>query len=295
MRFFIIALLFAVMPCCCQGVNYSLTENEYFSFAERKQFQTHLQQVQVYNLSYHSFDSTSVNGFLIKPVSELKKHPVIIYNRGGNNEFGMVSDSYIMMFLSKIAARGYIIIGSQLRGSMGSDGVDEFGGRDVNDVLCLLNIIDSLPYADTSKIGLIGWSRGVVTNFILLKKSERIKTAINIAGPSDLMKSRQKMFQVYRKCIPGYAQDSVTALKERSPVFLLESMRNKHCSLMFIQGDKDERVEKNNAVELYNKTQQLGLQSELLIYPNGSHSLREVWPDVIEKIDLWLHTHFSGG
>ena len=289
--YIIVAILLSVFSYAQTGSkNFTLTENQFIANPERQKFQTHLQGLSVYDIHYHSFDNTLVKGFLIQPKDTKKKYPVIIYNRGGNAAFGMVQDSFIMMFLSKIAAQGYIIIGSQLRGSEGSEGNDEFGGKDVNDVLYLFKIIGELKNADTNKIAQIGWSRGGVTNFQVLKKTDRIKTTITIAGPGDLMQSREKMFEVYKERIPGYQKDSVAVLKQRSPLFQLDSIKNKKASLLFIQGDKDIHVAPENSKQLYAKAQALDIKSNLVVYPGEDHSLKDVWPDLIDRIHKWLTT-----
>lgn len=289
--YIIVAILLSVFSYAQTGSkNFTLTENQFIANPERQKFQTHLQGLSVYDITYHSFDNTLVKGFLIQPKDTKKKYPVIIYNRGGNAAFGMVQDSFIMMFLSKIAAQGYIIIGSQLRGSEGSEGNDEFGGKDVNDVLYLFKIIGELKNADTNKIAQIGWSRGGVTNFQVLKKTDRIKTTITIAGPGDLMQSREKMFEVYKERIPGFQKDSVAVLKQRSPLFQLDSIKNKKASLLFIQGDKDIHVAPENSKQLYAKAQALDIKSNLVVYPGEDHSLKDVWPDLIDRIHKWLTT-----
>ncbi|PZR18216.1 MAG: hypothetical protein DI539_16640, partial [Flavobacterium psychrophilum] len=73
-----------------QYKSFSLSES---SFANGKeQIHPHLSSVSIYDLSYRSFDGTAVKGFLISPKVQSKKYPVIIYNRGGNGSYGMVSE-----------------------------------------------------------------------------------------------------------------------------------------------------------------------------------------------------------
>jgi dipeptidyl aminopeptidase/acylaminoacyl peptidase len=287
-------LLIVSVPCFSQtpAKGFRLQENEYFNAPARREFQQHLKGVKIYNIDYIAPDSVAVKGFLLMPEKAGAKYPVVIYNRGGNGSYGMVTEPYIMMFLSKIAARGFIVIGSQLRGSEGSGGADEFGGKDVDDVIVLFSLIDKLDNADTLKVAQIGWSRGGVTNFQVLKKTSRIVTTINIAGPADLMKSREKMFDVYHRRIPGYSKDSVAALKGRSPVFQADSVLNKKASFLFVHGDADVHVDVADSKELYAKMQQLGYRSELLVYPGADHSIKAAWPDLIHKITAWLNKEF---
>lgn len=267
--------------------NFTLKENT--AINGRKEKFTHLNDVTVYDLEYHSFDNTFVKGFLITPKDKSKKYPVLIFNRGGNGHYGMVTEPYIVRFLSKIAAQGYIVIGSQLRGSEGSEGEDEWGAKDIGDVLYLFEIIDELKNVDTSRIAQMGWSRGRVTNFHLLKKTNRIKATITIAGPADLLSTNRKdMFKVYRNRIKNYAKDSITATNCVSPIYQLDSIKNKKAPLLFLHGDKDSSVPITNSELLNEKAKQIGLQSTVITYPEGDHGLMKQIDSVINDVIEWL-------
>jgi dipeptidyl aminopeptidase/acylaminoacyl peptidase len=250
---------------------------------------SHLNDVTVYDLEYHSFDNTFVKGFLITPNDKSKKYPVLIFNRGGNGHYGMVTEPYIVRFLSKIAAQGYIVIGSQLRGSEGSEGEDEWAGKDIDDVMFLFEIIDQFKNADTSRIVQMGWSRGGVTNFHLLKKTNRIKATITIAGPADLLSTnRKEMFKVYRNRIKDYAKDSIIATNRVSPIYQMDSIKNKKAPLLFLHGDKDNSVQIMNSELLNAKAKQIGIQSEMITYLEGDHGLMKQIDSVLKDVIEWL-------
>lgn len=297
MKFFlIISFLFFCHVSWTQS--FSISNNfkitEHFSceqYANMKTIQKHLEKVNVYDLSYYSFDKIRVKGFLITPNGESKKYPVVIFNRGGNGDFGMVTEPYIVRFLSRIASNGFIVIGSQLRGSEGSEGTDEFGGGEIDDVLSLFNILDNIKTADTSNIVQLGWSRGGITNFQLLKRTKRIKSTITIAGPSNILKThRKEMFDVYKNRIPNYERDSIFYANKVSPLFQIDSILNKKESFLFIHGDQDERVELSNSIELYKRTQELGYNSNFIVFNNGDHSLFNQLEKLIYDITFWLNS-----
>lgn len=259
-------------------------------YAKMKKIHAHLEKVNIYDLTYSSFDKTRVKGFLLLPNQNQKKYPVIIFNRGGNGSYAMVNDQYIVTFLSKIASRGFIVIGSQLRGSDGSEGIDEFGGKDIDDVLSLFNIINSIEMADTTKIAQLGWSRGGITNFQLLKRTKKIRTTITIAGPSDILKTKRKeMFEVYKNRIRNYSLDSIYFSNKISPIFQIDSVLNKKESFLFIHGDQDEKVAVSDSKELYDKTLKNGFKSEFILFENSEHSLFNQFEKLISDIVFWLN------
>ncbi|MCV9929651.1 prolyl oligopeptidase family serine peptidase [Flavobacterium sp. LS1R49] len=259
--------------------------NDKIVFKKEYQF---LDSLNFCSINYKSFDNLKLRGFLIEPKKK-GVYPVLIFNRGGNGNFGAVKSGFLTEFLSKIANEGYIVIGSQLRGTSVSEGEDEFGGKDVNDVLSLFDIIDQLPNADKNRIGVFGWSRGVMTNFLMLKKTNRIKTNIAIAGQADLFQTkRPEMFGVYRERIPGYARDSVTALKSRSSLLAIDSIQNKKVSHFIIQGNKDVKVDISNAFAFYSKLNSKEYTTRLLVYENEGHDLEVVNDNLLNQITDWL-------
>jgi dipeptidyl aminopeptidase/acylaminoacyl peptidase len=246
-----------------------------------------------YNLKYKTPDSLNIGGFLIEP-KKRGVYPVIIYNRGGNANFGTVKYHFLIQYLGLIASKGYIVIGSQLRGSEVSEGQDEFGGKDVNDALDIIKIIDELPNTDKNKIALFGWSRGVMTNFLMLKNTTRIKTCISIAGQADLaLTHRLEMFNVYKERIPNYEKDKDNLLKQRSSLLNIDSIQNKQVSHFIIHGNSDTRVEVKSAFLLYNKLMEKNYKTKLLIYPNEEHSLNGVFNNLIYNICDWLGTELK--
>lgn len=289
-KFLFLALFIFSKAIIAQEKNYSISDKYSLeNFSKMKIIHNHLQKVKIYDIEYRSTDNLKIKGFLIEPNNLSEKYPVVIYNRGGNGGYGMVSEPFIVNFLSKIASSGFIVIGSQLRGSQGSEGVDEFGGKDINDVNSLFNIIKDLKNADTTKIAQIGWSRGGITNFQMLKKTNKIKTTINIAGPSDILSTKRKeMFKVYQNRIKNYSLDSIYYSKKVSPIFQIDSILNKKESFLFLHGDNDDKVDISNSLDLFEKTCKSGFYSEIIIFKNEDHNLFNQKEKLIQDIITWL-------
>ncbi|MGB3076412.1 MAG: CocE/NonD family hydrolase, partial [Chitinophagales bacterium] len=142
-----------------------------------------INSIDFFSITYLS-DGLKVKGYLAVP-KKAGKYPAIIYNRGGNREFGALTDGQLIRFLALTAGWGYVCIASQYRGNGGSEGKEEFGGKEVNDILNLIPCLSAIDKADTSRIGMWGWSRGGMMTYLALTKTNKIKAAIVGSGMAD--------------------------------------------------------------------------------------------------------------
>lgn len=205
----------------------------------------YLNELDFFSITYQS-DSLQVKGILVEPKKE-GKYPVVIFNRGGNRDFAPLSVSTMILYTSKLAEQGYVIIGSNYRDK------DEFGGEEINDVLNLMETVKEIKKADSHNIGMFGWSRGGMMTYLALQKSNKIKTAIVGNGVSDLFdaaKERPKMeINTFAECIPNYWSNRELELKNRSAFYWATEL-NKNSSLLILCGTKDKRVNPNQAEKM---------------------------------------------
>jgi cephalosporin-C deacetylase-like acetyl esterase len=61
-------------------------------------------------------DGLKVNGYLVVP-KKPGKYPCVIYNRGGNREFGKLDYRDYGNRMAQIASWGYVVVRSQYRGN----------------------------------------------------------------------------------------------------------------------------------------------------------------------------------
>ncbi|WP_276505080.1 alpha/beta hydrolase family protein [Terrimonas pollutisoli] len=249
--------------------------------------------VNFYHITYFS-DQFKVKGYLAVPKKE-GKYPCVIYNRGGNKEFGKITDeSFLLRGMGELSSKGYVIVASQYRGNDGGEGKEEFGGKDVNDVLNLIPLLSNIQQADTSRIGMFGWSRGGMMTYLALTKTAKIKAAVVGSGITDLIKvlETRPAFDtaVYARLIPDYAKTKMTALKERSAVYFAEKI-NKTTPILILQGTADWRVPTNQVLDLVNKFYQLKQPFRFVLYEGGEHSLTEHRSDYVLQLTNWFDAY----
>lgn len=242
----------------------------------------YLNKLNFYFIKYES-DGLVINGILCEP-KKAGKYPVVIFNRGGNRSFGNLTVGMMILFTSKLSEQGYVIIGSNLRAQ------DEFGGAELNDILNLTKTIKQIEKADTSSVGMFGWSRGGMMTYLALSKSEGIKTAIVGNGPTNLfslIKDRPEMETgVIAECVPNYAINKELELQKRSVIFWPEKL-NRTSSLLILSGTRDVRVNPKQADDLAVKLAAIKYDFELKIFETD-HAFSDKQRELNEVVIKWF-------
>jgi dipeptidyl aminopeptidase/acylaminoacyl peptidase len=124
-----------------------------------------------------------VVAYIWQPKGANGKLPLIIFNRGGNQEFGKVLP---WQSVWRYALDGFVAIASQYRGNDGGEGKEQFGGADVHDVLNLIPLAKSLGTVDMRNVFLLGWSRGGMQTALALKQGMKVNAAAVGGALTDL-------------------------------------------------------------------------------------------------------------
>lgn len=232
------------------------------------------------NLSCRTFtyevDGIEVHGYVIKPKVVKSELPVLIFNRGGNGNFGKIYFPNMFINLFPIANAGFVIIGSNYRGTFSKNTLlDEFGGKDVNDVIALLDFISNIEGADEERIGMYGDSRGGMQTHLALKKTGKVKAIATIAGATDLLQEldfRPFMEQIYKRQIPNYEKNKVAELKKRSVLTWVDEL-SQNIPILLLHGEDDKRVSVNDSIQLAIKLTKYNIPHKLVVYPADNHGL----------------------
>jgi dipeptidyl aminopeptidase/acylaminoacyl peptidase len=236
----------------------------------------YLDSIEVRSITYSS-DGLKVKGYLVIPNGE-GPFPCLIVNRGGNRDFGAFSDMAAVLWLGTMANWGYVVIASQYRGVAGGEGIEEFGGADINDVLNLIPILDSIPEADASRIGMWGASRGGLMTYLALAKTDRIRAAVIPAGLSDsydMVERRPGMeTNVYSELVPDWETNRDAALRARSPVIWADKL-SKKTPILLLHGSSDWRVDPSQTLNMADTLLRLNHPFRLVIFEGGDHGLTE--------------------
>ena len=237
-----------------------------------------------------------MTGYLLRPKG-LGPFPVIIFNRGGHESFQELTDAVLVHGLARMASWGYVVAASQYRGADGGEGHDEFGGRDVDDVMNLLRVLDHEQHADTSRLGIFGWSRGGLMTYLVLARTDRFRATVVGGGISDAfawVDARPEMETIFRGIIPGFDKDRTSALEARSPV----RWADKICPntlILILHGSADWRVEPRQSVEMAAQLIRLRHPVRLTVFEGGDHAIHEHTDEVDLLIRRWFDRYVRDG
>lgn len=222
----------------------------------------------------YASDGQIVAGYVVQPKMDMAagKLPLLVYNRGGNGNFGRIDALQLFRKLLPLAKAGYVVAASQYR-----DDGDEFGGKDVDDVLRLIDLSLALPGVDASHIFLLGESRGAMMSYLVARQRAGITAIATVGGATDLLAGlqwRPEMQRVYRARIPGYDTNKQAAMEARSALRWTEQLPT-DMPVLLLHGEADDRVSVEDSRAMDARLQQLGRPHKLIVYPGDSHGIEK--------------------
>ena len=224
-----------------------------------------------------SKDGTVVNSVLVKPAGfdASKKYPVLLRIHGGPNGQDQHSFNYEREIF---AANGYVVISVNYRGSNGRGNAfqkaifADWGNKEVVDLLGAMDALQKMPWVDSSRLGIGGWSYGgILTNYTIAQDT-RFKAAISGAGSSNQlsMYGSDMYITQYEQEIgpPWKAQDAWIRISY--PFFKADRIKT---PTLFLVGQNDFNVPLAGSEQMYQALRSLGIDTQLVIYPNQSHGI----------------------
>ncbi|MEO8231166.1 MAG: prolyl oligopeptidase family serine peptidase [Ignavibacteriota bacterium] len=254
-----------------------------------------LEKTVVEKITYLS-DGLKVSGYIAYPKDETKKYPCVIWCRGGIGDAGAIDKFTARGIYGQIASWGYCVFASQYRGNDGSEGHDDFGGDDLNDVLNLIPLADEVPQANKDVWGIEGWSRGGMMTYLTLTKTNIFKAAIILGGIANLhCNSDESIFmrRLYEQTLGRYEEDEFkNDCKTRSIVNFADQL-SKTTPMLIIHGNADSRVLPHDSLDLSYKLLDLKIPYRLVMLEGGDHFLKSHRKEVDEMRKNWFKNYLK--
>lgn len=231
--------------------------------------------VKTYNVRYKSDDCEVVSYISIpnKCLENKEQYPCIIYNRGGNRNYGANRPIDIA---AMAASFDKIVFASQYRGNAGGTGKEEFGGADLQDVIKLIDLCEEFSFVDMNNLYMVGVSRGGMMTYMAAREDERIKKAAIISGISDLFMWYEERIDMRnglsKEFIGGTPEELSEEYEKRSATYWADELK---CPVLIIHSKLDERVSYKQAEKMVECLKEAGIEHKFITYEDDVHGLHQ--------------------
>ncbi|MFN3694219.1 MAG: alpha/beta hydrolase family protein [Ignavibacterium sp.] len=249
-----------------------------------------LDKTTVEKITYLS-DGLKVKGYFAYPNDSSKKYPCIIWCRGGYGNAGAIDKFTARGIFGQLASWGYCVFASQYRGNDGSEGHDDFGGDDVNDVLNLIPLADEIPQAEKNIWGIEGWSRGGMMTYLTLTRTNIFKAAVVLGGIANLRCNAEEnkfMRRLYEHSLGNFTEEEFKKRCEQRSIVNFPEKLPRETPLLLIHGNADERVLPHDSIDLSYKLLEHKIPFRLVMLEGGDHFLKSHRKEVDEMRKNWF-------
>jgi dipeptidyl aminopeptidase/acylaminoacyl peptidase len=223
-----------------------------------------------------SADGNTIDAYLTRPpdapagklptILRIHGGPVAQYSTGFNLEWQM------------LAARGFAVVAANPRGSSGY-GRDfsraifaDWGNKDYDDVMAAVDAAIAMGVADPDRLGVGGWSYGGILTDHVISKTTRFKAAVSGASEFNYLANYgTDHYQRQWEAELGLPWQNTALWIKLSPFYRLDKIVT---PTLVMGGDADMNVPILGGQQLYQGLRRLGRETELVIYPGETHSIR---------------------
>lgn len=250
-----------------------------------------LEKTIVEKITYLS-DGLKVKGYIARPIEETKKYPCIIWNRGGSRDDGAIDTFTARGMYGQIASWDYVVFASQYRGNAGSEGKEQLGGEDVNDIINLIPLADEITSANKNVWGIEGWSRGGMMTYLTLLKNPNFKCAILSGAISNFKKyieANSEKKKLFNELIEGNNFDQ--ELEKRTVINFADKLPQ--IPYLIMHGGSDKTVSPLQSIEMAKKMYELKITHRLIIFEDGDHFLKNHRKEVDQLRKFWFDKYLK--
>lgn len=223
-------------------------------------------------------DGNRVQGWVMTPPGAKagERHPALVTIHGGPwTQFG----ERFMHEFHMLAGRGYVVGYCNPRGGSGygEDHAraihDDWGNKDYNDVMAFADLLAARPDVDPARMGVTGGSYGgYLTNWII-GHTDRFKAAVTQRSVSNLLSfwgSSDIGWLFTRPFANKPPWEDFANLWRQSPIAWIGAATT---PTLVIHSEQDMRCDKEQGVQVYWALKTLGVETELVLFPEESHGL----------------------
>lgn len=252
---------------------------------------------EVKSINLKADDGTLLYGKIILPTNfdPNKKYPAIVYLYNGPH-LQLITNSFPAsgnLWYEYMAQNGYIIFtmdgrGSANRGLKFEQAVfRNLGTTEMNDQMKGVDYLKSLPYVDSERMGIHGWSfGGFMTTSFMLRQPDVFK--VGVAGGPVIDWSMYEI--MYGERYMDSPQENPQGYATSN---LLDKVQNLKGKLLMIHGAQDDVVVWQHSMKFIKSAVDHGIQMDYFVYPGHPHNVIgkdrvHLMQKVTDYFDLYL-------
>jgi acetyl esterase/lipase len=231
------------------------------------------------------------------PNNHSKKTPMVVFIHGGFWAKGGKQQLPKPLIDLLVGEKGYAMASINYR--FVKAGANKYPTQ-MDDVVLAMNYLsnkaDSLGYKKRS-FAIIGASAGAHLALMYAYANDpqkMTKTVVDIVGPTDLadsvVRGRGGIADATISYFLGNSDPKAEIAKTSSPLFQLTKKTG--VPTIIFHGENDELVDVHQAKNLHQQLNQLGIKTEMHLYPNETHEMKKSLPDVFIKTAAWLEKNY---
>ena len=222
-------------------------------------------------------DGTVVNGLMVKPPTYKAgtRYPTILRIHGGPNS----QDQHAFSFERELfAASGYVVLAVNYRGSAGRGAeyqraiYADWGNKEVQDLMAAVDHAIETGVADSTRLGIGGWSYGGILTDYTIATTTRFKAATSGAGSAlqtSMYGTDQYIFQ-YDTELGQPWNNKALYDKLSYPFWQANKIKT---PTLFMGGENDMNVPITGSEQMYMALKSQGIDTQLIVYPNQNHGI----------------------
>jgi dipeptidyl aminopeptidase/acylaminoacyl peptidase len=198
-----------------------------------------------------------------------------------------------------LASNGYVVFLPNTRGVTGEgprmhQTIADWGGMAFQDLIDGVDYLVEQKIADPNRLGIGGWSNGGFMTEYAITHTTRFKAAVAQAGHSDFFSlyGTSYLSSSLRISFGDSPHVNRKGYDERSPTM---SVRNCRTPTLLLHGELDSGVPAGQAYEFYTGLKDVGVETELVVYPRERHNIQERGHqlDVQRRMLAWFDKHLK--